>query len=229
LCTALPNSREILELPFANTPQRLADFIRLHVLYKHGGYWLDASIILFGSLDIFGQHQERLQSEYVGYYIEGFTRDIRAPIIENWFFGCVKESLFVGLWRDEFMRINQYSSAMAYVDHMRLHNIRIDGIPYFLSYYLSMHAAAQVVIQHHAYPMERCFLQTAESGPFQYLACNHWESKKAIAWVVKAVQQGSIMPTFIKMRRWERGLLERDPDSLEALTRSTIQNDTQEL
>jgi hypothetical protein len=220
LCNAIPNAREIMELPFANTPPRLADFIRLNVLYRHGGYWLDASIILFESLDVFGQHQERLQSEFVGYYINGFTTDVHVPIIESWFFGCVKESGFVGMWRDEFMRINQYSSVMAYVDHVRMHSIRIEGIPHLLSYYLTIHVAAQVVIQRHAYPMDRCFLQTAESGPYQYLHCNQWMSKNAIAWLVDTVQQGSSMPPFIKMRRNERILLEQDPSALQALTRS---------
>jgi hypothetical protein len=222
LSDVLPNAREILELPFANTPQRLADFIRLHVLYRHGGYWLDASIVLFGSLDVFGQQQKRLQSEYVGYYIDEFTRDEHAPIIENWFFGCVKESTFVGMWRDEFMRINQYSSALAYVDHIRMHGVRFEGIPHFLSYYLSMHVAAQVVIQRHAYPLDRCFLQTAESGPLQYLARNRWGSENAIAWLVASVEQeGSDMPLFVKLRKGERYIVARDPYVLDVLTRSS--------
>ena len=221
LCNTLPNAQKILKLPFANTPQRQADFIRLHVLYQHGGYWLDASIIMFQTLDVFGQHQQRDKSEFVGFYLNGFTTDPYTPVIENWFFGCVKGSAFVGMWRDEFMRINDYSSAMAYVDHARLNNIRINGIPYLLSHYLSMHVAAQVVIQHHTYPiMERSSLQTAESGPFQYLQTNKWISKEAISWLVSRKQDGSNMPPFIKLRGSERMLLQNDPAALEILTRT---------
>ena len=208
LIFALPNAREILQLPFSDTPQRLADFIRLHVLYLHGGYWLDASILLFQSLDVFGRHQQKHQTEFVGYYLDLFTVDAKFPVIENWFFGCVKNSCFVGHWRNEFMRINQYASAMSYVDHIRLHGIQLGAIPYTMSYYLSMHVAAQVIIQHHKYPMNRCFLQKAEDGPYQYLVMNKWDSKKAIAWIVENVKHGTITTPFIKMRGAERKVFE---------------------
>ena len=219
LIKSLPNANEIIHLPFANTPQRLADFIRLHVLYLHGGYWLDASIILFDSLDVFGKHQERLQCEFVGYFLEAFTTDPRYPTVENWFFGCVKHSRFVGHWRDEFMRMNLYPSAMAYVDHIRMHNICIRGIPYFTSHYLSMHVAAHVVMQRHAYPMERCYLEPAEKGPLLYLVVNGWNSERAIEWLAHNVQHGTITkPTFVKMRGHDREVLAKNQHALEIIT-----------
>jgi hypothetical protein len=218
LCDYVPNAGEIIDLPFSNNPQRLADFVRLHVLYIHGGYWLDASCILFESLDVFGSYQERHQSEFVGYYLDGYTVDV--PVIENWFFECIKHSEFIGMWWDEFMRMNRYSNVMAYVDHARMHNVRLDGIFYPMSYYLSMHVAAQVVIQRQEYPMDRCFLQAAESGPLQYLSCNNWVSKNAISWLVDSVRDGSNLPSLVKIRRKERSLLKHG-NHLDILTRST--------
>ena len=212
------NARNILELPFSDTPQRLADFVRLHVLFEHGGYWMDSSIILFGSLDVFSVQQRRLRTEFVGYYIESFTVDTRYPVIENWFFGCVKNSTFVGQWRDEFMRINSYRSAMTYVDHIRMHGINLSGIPYHMSFYLSMHVAAQVIIQHYNYPMDRCFLQKAENGPLHYLATNKWRSKKALRHLVRSIQSGNDMNTvFIKLRGPERKLVQNNTDMLNIL------------
>lgn len=208
------NAKEILGLSFSDTPQRLADFVRLHVLFEHGGYWMDSSIIMFRPLDMFSTHQRRLRTEFVGYYLESFTVDPRFPVIENWFFGCVKHSTFVAQWRDEFMRINTYRSSMTYVDHIRMHGIDLSGIPYHLSYYLSMHVAAQVVIQHHNYPMDRCFLQKAENGPLKYLNTNNWNSKKAVRHLLRTMKSGNVDTTFVKLRGSERKLVQHDKDIL---------------
>ena len=212
---AVRNVRELLELPYADTPQRLADFVRLHVLYEHGGFWVDASSILFSSLDVLIARQQREKTEYVGYYIQSFTTCAAFPVIENWFFGCVPKSTFVGRWKNEFLRINQYCTAAAYVDHIRMHGFDISGIPYRLSYYLSMHVAAQVVLQRKPSSRTLCSLDVAEHGPLAYLASNGWKPRRAVQSLASDPRHGGVL--FVKLRGSERRVLASDPALLDAL------------
>jgi hypothetical protein len=207
------NATEILALPYSDTPQRLADFIRLHVLYDHGGYWVDASILMFQSLDVFEEHQRRTQVELVGYYLEGFTTDPAYPMIENWFFGCVPRSTFVGRWRNEFMRINLYPLAASYVDHARIHGTCIRGMSLLMSYYLSMHVAAQIIMQHDPCLLDKCHLQKADAsdGPLGYLQVVNWDSGRAVASLPTATGP------FIKFRSSERGFITRHPELVESI------------
>jgi hypothetical protein len=216
LCDVLDNSKEILNLPFADTPQRLADFVRLHVLYEYGGFWADASIIMFQSLDVFMDRQQHTQAEFVGYYLDAFTVSDTSPVIENWFFGCVRHSTFVARWKNEFMRINNYRTSVSYVDHIRMHNIVISGIPYFLSYYLSMHVAAQVVLQTVPLSVNSCDLQIAESplGPLGYLKKCNWDAKVAVR-SLATMDKDAVL--FVKLRKPERVYLESDRELLDIL------------
>ena len=199
----LPQGGDILRLPFENTPQRLSDFIRLHVLYEYGGYWVDASTIMNSSLSVYGARQQREQTELVGYYLEGYTKDKRYPVIESWFFGCVRHSTFVWYWREEFMRLNHYICSVAYVEHRQLNGVDVSGFG-FMRYYLAIHVAAQTVLQYHGYPVLSCGLQRAEDGPLQYLALVDWSSRRALE------RLPSLVCPILKLRKAERDIVEGD-------------------
>ena len=49
----LPNNNVFSFRHCINNIQKATDFIRLQLLYKYGGFWLDATIILNGSLNYF--------------------------------------------------------------------------------------------------------------------------------------------------------------------------------
>jgi hypothetical protein len=172
---------DLLTLPYSNTPQRLSDFVRLHILDKFGGFWVDASTIMFQNLDYY-HHKQQLSphtTELVGYYLATKTSRSEYPLIENWFFGCVQGSRFVRQWKTEFMRINQFSSALSYVANVRLCGIDIQMLA-FPNYYLSMHVAAQSVLQRHRGVMELLLLERAEDGPFKYLVPHQWKRRPAL-------------------------------------------------
>lgn len=188
---------DILSLPYADTPQRLSDFVRLHVLYEHGGFWLDASVIMIDGIDSFTAYNK----PFVGYKIDTFTTNARNPVIENWFFGCVPRCTFVGLWKDEFMRINDCVSCVTYVENMKFHGIDKQNIPHLLPYYLTMHMAAQSVLQRQGLT-DTMHLSIAEHGPLKYLAEHHWNTKNAVA----AIPFTTGVP-FIKLRGSERDAL----------------------
>jgi mannosyltransferase OCH1-like enzyme len=104
-----PQEIEILNHPnFNDSVQRFSDVVRLLILSKYGGFWIDASIICHTSFDWIHEIQEKKQVEIVGYYLDGFTLSdykIHSPVIESWFFACIPNSPFVKDWCNEFLSI----------------------------------------------------------------------------------------------------------------------------
>lgn len=195
----------LTSLPFADTPKRLSDFVRLHVLFEYGGFWVDASTIMLDSLDYFRDKQIANKVELVGYYIESFTTLPNYPVIENWFFGCVPHSVFVGLWRDTFMKINLFHQSDKYVDCIRQNNTCLQDIQ--APDYLTMHIAAQDIMQH--FPTSALMaLDKAEDGPLKYLVDSQWDSLKAIE-LLPSIQNDTTI--FIKLRGSERVILQERP------------------
>ena len=68
------------QLPVA----KRSDWLRLELLHRHGGIWLDASTILTEPLDWLLEQQQRSGADLVAYYLERYTRDLQVPVVENW-------------------------------------------------------------------------------------------------------------------------------------------------
>jgi len=148
---------------------RFSDFLRCLILSKHGGFWVDASIICHAPVSWVHAVQNTFQVELVGYYHGSTDAEFLSysPIIENWFFACVPGSAFMRDWCAEFLRFNDYATVEDYLkslrddDHIQFVNLQ------YLDY-LTMHAAAQKVFQSHR-DMYRMYLFCANCGPFKYL------------------------------------------------------------
>ena len=165
------HEKNILKLRHAKESlARLSDFVRLNVLYKHGGIWIDASTLCTEPFDDWYKRiGVKSGTEFVGYYNSMFTSRRRYPVIESWFFACAKRSPFVRRWRDEFMRINDFEEVDDYLDEVEK-IISFQNIPkYDDPNYLAIHVAAQVVLQWERYPTRNMIILRAESGPLKYL------------------------------------------------------------
>lgn len=184
---------------FKDLPERFADLVRCYVLAEHGGVWIDSTIILKAPLDdwLFPKY-----GEFSGFYIDGFTKNKKYPIIENWFFACNKDSKFMKLWRDEFLEIGRFPSVEKYVESRRK-IVDFQGINNPI--YLAMHVAAQKVLQYDKYPMDGLILKKAEDGPFRYLADTKWDSNKGLE---LACMDKSYQTPIMKIRAEERKVLE---------------------
>jgi len=180
---------------------RLSDFVRLNVLAKFGGLWIDASIICNESFDWIHAMQRAYNYEFVGYYLDGFTeheyRDT-SPIIESWFFACIPNSAFVNDWRDEFMQLLQYNTVNDYIDFVK-DSISSQNLPTLE--YLTIHLSAQAVLQQNPNKY-RLYVIKAETSAYQYLCDNDWNSENAI----KSIPSYTHQP-IIKMRGAERNAL----------------------
>jgi hypothetical protein len=157
------------------SPQRRSDLLRLEVLSKYGGLWLDASIICFSTFDwVFNQEKCTVFS------IPEIGTD--PPVIESWFIYCKKGDPFIKKWRDEFNKIGEYNSIDDYINS---NNIDIKGIDY--PDYLAVYVAARAVYTHGCVS-----LCNASTGPYKY------HTKGGVKYLIEE------KPSFVKFRSVDR-------------------------
>jgi len=195
---------DVLGMKMANTPQRTADLIRVHILEKYGGIWADATIMMNGSLDFI---QSKKGYDFVGYHIGKMMNRPESPVIENWFFAAPPRSVFVKNWRECFTKINNFETPDDYVKSITDQGVDISKVE--SPGYLTMHVASQYVIQKQMSPSEvlqKLSLIKAEDGPLKYLHDNDWNSHKGLSSMCK----DSYDHPIIKFRGTEREVIERN-------------------
>ena len=156
---------DVLSLPMATTPQRTSDFVRLHVLEEHGGIWADASLLLTTSLDWI----HKFNTDVVVYSIDHIITEQKYPVLENWFIACIPHCDFIEKWKTEFMTINKFTSPELYIKDVESRGTDLSSI--FCTPYLSMHVAAQYVLQKQGTVSTMTVLDARE-GPYKHLRFN---------------------------------------------------------
>jgi hypothetical protein len=119
-------------------PQLTADYIRVILLKKHGGVWMDASIICTKPIKF------KSDTEFFVYYSDnnGILGKNKYPIVENWFIATSKNNIFMNEWYNEFiLETEKYNSMLSYVLLSGVHA----PSRYFTGYF-AMHIAAQKVL-----------------------------------------------------------------------------------
>jgi len=112
-----------------------------HALARHGGIWMDASIICMKPFREWLDHTK----EFVGYHIGGTTKPY--PVIENWFFACRPGCEFMQAWCKEFSRLGDFPSVQEYLQDLRASGVDLSNVHVHMQEYLAMHCAAQRVMQ----------------------------------------------------------------------------------
>jgi mannosyltransferase OCH1-like enzyme len=88
------------EVPIANK----TDLIRLDLLHKYGGVWLDITILLQENLSWL--HHPDLENRYdlIGFYRDVNTVDEKYPVIETWFLASSAGNRFIKNWWISLLR-----------------------------------------------------------------------------------------------------------------------------
>jgi hypothetical protein len=118
--------------------QLRSDFIRLALLKKYGGIWMDASILIIKPIEpIWLDHKYDL-----ALFNQPLLQTIKdKTVAENWFISAPKNSKIIELWSDEFTHgVDDFNTLEEYYDNLEkegvdLQNVRTEGT------YLSMHAS----------------------------------------------------------------------------------------
>jgi len=128
-------------------PAKRADWIRMELLARYGGIWLDATTVLTRSLDWAIAEQRQSRADFVGYWIGGMTAAPDCPVVENWFLAAPPASPFMADWRREFVDGGALHDARGYLSRLRSRE-DVDGILQHIDSpeYLSCHVAAQVIL-----------------------------------------------------------------------------------
>ena len=194
---------DIFSLKFADTAPRRSDFVRLHVLARHGGVWTDASNFPTKSVDWVRDQPW----DYVGYYRQGATTRPEYPVIESWFFACPPGSKFVSKLRDELMTMNSLDQESDYKKSVEARGVDLQRIPQ--PDYLNIYVAAQAVIQKQMTPEEikrTMYLKSSDGGPFKYAVENSWNPERTMKALCDA--DPSTLPEMIKIYGNERRAIE---------------------
>ncbi len=174
---------------YYDTIQRKSDFIRIYLLEKYGGVWIDSSTICTAPLDSILDFSH----EFIGYYINSFT--VELPIIENWFMACEKNSQFMKLAIEEFEYA--YSDINSYINNYIVKN-NINN-PKYLLFHMSILSVLS------KYNISKIKLYKAEDGPFKYLAENNWTSVYCLNKICE--NDDFFTKPIIKLRGSEREIL----------------------
>lgn len=215
---------DIFKMKNSVNATRVSDFMRIYLLKHHGGIWLDASIICFGSLRPLLYNSLFRDKEFIGFHIPNFNTKVDFPIIENWAFCAAPNSKFINdLYKEVLNMHDNYSDLDDYVN--KIDNVDFQNIdnPWYLVY----HIAIQKVIQKEKCPVKfyKMFLFNATGknaaknlfkfGPFYYLYKNEWNSEKAIKAVID--DKSKFASTFIKLRGIDRSVIENDDQLMQQL------------
>jgi len=165
--------------------QHYADWLRLALLEKYGGVWMDISIILNVSLDNLYDKSVEMHSELTGFRAKHFETT-NVPVIENWFIMAPLGSEVIHLWLEEFEKairmgfLNYKRNAVAHgVDYQHIGTPEIPifnytGLP---ALYFAQHGCMQVVLQNRLSRKPRMYLEDAADSMFKIQTSCNWDKK----------------------------------------------------
>lgn len=130
-------------------PTKQADWLRLYLVHRFGGYWLDATVLLTRAPDWLDAQRLQHRAGFAGFYLGGFTRDAHFPVVESWAFGAPAGESFMQAWQREFHDALIVQGTETYLVRLRQ---QPDGGAAVLQgiadpAYLLIHVAAQQVLR----------------------------------------------------------------------------------
>lgn len=180
---------------------RFSDYLRLLVLAKYGGIWIDASIICQQSLNpVFDFLEDQ-------YECVGFSAPFHSQVLESWFIACNPGSPFIQKWCKEFLRTGEFETMGEYLEDLNEKGVDTSIVP--MTEYLAIHCAALPFLS-----MSDVLLVPSENGgPFTPHGDTKWDSKETVKNICKG---GYRDIPLIKFRGVERNMV-RSMRSMECL------------
>eukprot|EP01023_Acetabularia_acetabulum_P061087 TRINITY_DN7368_c0_g1_i4.p1 TRINITY_DN7368_c0_g1~~TRINITY_DN7368_c0_g1_i4.p1 ORF type:complete len:281 (+),score=23.06 TRINITY_DN7368_c0_g1_i4:132-974(+) len=170
-------SREDLPVNFNKLGKRKkSDCLRLALLKRHGGIWIDTSILLIQHLDSFVQFENSQPKNLAGFYLRAYGSEKYnyTDFFESWFIAANKNSPLLERWQQIF---NEYQSTawkddekIKIQDHYLFNNLDLSN---FVRYgndfrdYLSIHVAFRKAIEENPeYFYNNVSLKEADSSAY---------------------------------------------------------------
>ncbi|KAJ3095416.1 hypothetical protein HDU97_006930 [Phlyctochytrium planicorne] len=199
-----------------NNKQR-ANWIRLAILRQYGGFWIDASTILTGSLDIILNRQQELGTEAFAFYLDWFTLNKTIPVYETYFLATVPNGQWISAWMTEYnMVFSNFWCGDAYLKHLvsLYGNRTFDAIAQRINdvSYLKLTVASQKVITLRGIPLpDRVETTLVPYKTLQDSNYDDWLYAKNLLEPVKDWKKRSgqaSVPLVFKLRTYTRDAIE---------------------
>lgn len=185
-----------------------ADWLRLALLEKYGGVWLDASIILTQPLSSWLEKFFQ-QGSFFGFYLDRNYQDFSLPLLENWFIAAKPGDPFIKDWFRSFQTeviekgTEHYLAALKRSGRFKALTANIDTPDYH-----TMHVMAQQLLSEQgAAEKYNLTLWRAEDSAYKLHVASHWRRKR-LYWRLLFLKLPQFMPPLIKLRGGERRKLE---------------------
>ncbi|KAJ3213892.1 hypothetical protein HDU67_002346 [Dinochytrium kinnereticum] len=187
-----------------------ADWVRLAVLMERGGFWLDSSVILTGSLDEILARQHGNRSEAFGYFLKRFTTIPTRPVFESWFIATIPHGRWITAWFNEFNKVfSNFNMEDTYLDSLK----RMYGLKTYrrilqrnkMPGYLKIHMASQKVLEVDGVPVP--YGEAAEKVPYRLLARLDWNGTVYAKALLEPFADPEGVPLVFKLREEERKAL----------------------
>jgi len=167
-------------------PTRFADFLRVELLMKRGGVWMDASIFITDGSFLDKMYQEMIKNKYDACFYEykEMTLLPEQPHIDNWFMMAPKGSKIITDLYKEFERAYDMDF-LKYKNNVLIpSNILLDKtIGYGESTYLMQHA-----IFHYLFKIGKKYnilLKNASESMYKLHILYNWDHIKIIKFIIR--------------------------------------------
>ena len=187
-------------------PEHRSDWLRLALLDRYGGVWMDASTITNQPITPLWAAATASHADYCGFWIEGTTTRPEFPVIENWFIMVPCGSRVLRRWRAEFERALRLGFP-AYKQDLKTRGVdcqRIFSATDPDDVYLTQHAAFQAVLQKSPDRDAQFLLHRAEDTMFRIHTECDWDSECMRAAFGDKARMEAI--PYIKLRGGDRTL-----------------------
>lgn len=182
-----------------------SDRIRLALLMRYGGIWVDASSFVTRSFQWVHDIQVGYNADIIIYHMNKWNTPPYPPVIENWFIAARPGASFLYAWDAELRRADTFTTVHDYLQSIQRPPLNIKLQKLGMNEYLFMHLAAQVILQSYSDGLGQYKIQSlpAEKGPFLYMDKSGWDSETTVPCLINKCSCDTLSP-YIKLPRSER-------------------------
>ena len=206
-------------LRFNESPNRFSDYLRVALLVKYGGIWMDASILAFESLErMFAMHRPPYppwdtapaEAGFVAFARVSISADLEYPICDSWFLASEKGGALLQATKVEMMRMQSFDTIAAYIDDLEAKGTKIwnlSSAEYAVVYGWINHALRQGGKTN---PFRACLYEgvSAGVGPYWYMN-DAWDEKMPLE---RLCTDASFRTALVKLGGPQRRLIDEHPE-----------------
>lgn len=178
-----------LDMPLAN----ITDLLRLELLYKYGGVWIDYTTILTRKIDFFLDIPNINKYDIVGYYRKVSTFYEKYPAMESWFLASPKEGVFVKKCLNEFNIVRKIGSANFFNLIKSRKDFDLIKQNIHPLEYLIVYLVFQIVMR---YEPVNCYLKMSDNSAFLIQDTLGWRSHKSTVYYLMKDKDLLLSPIY---------------------------------